>query len=103
MRAIILVALGLLAAQSPSQAKPTPHEYCKDQALAAGVLMKARQDGILLHDLMDVLKAEKELTLLLMAEEAYRRPVSPTEAGKKAAIAEFQNLMYATCAKAAKQ
>ena len=102
MRAIIYVALGILAAQSLAQAKPTPHEYCKDQALAAGVLMKARQDGILLHDLMDALKDEEERTILMMADEAYRRPISPTDAGKKAAIDEFQNQMYATCIKAAK-
>jgi hypothetical protein len=102
MQFILSMAIGLfLSLPWIADAKPSHHEYCKDQAKAAGVLMKARQDGILLQDLMNALNGEKEKTILLMVDEAYRRPISPTNAGKKAAIDEFQNQMYATCIKAA--
>lgn len=96
----ICLALGV---SSAVQAKPSPHEYCKDQAMAAGLLMKARQDGILMHDLMDALKAEKEQSILMIAEEAYRRPLAGSDSGKKVAVSEFQNEMYAVCIKATKQ
>lgn len=103
MRALnsMLAALAFTVAL-PALSETTPHEYCMDQSKAAGELMKARQGGVLLHDLMDALKGEKEKTILLMVHEAYRRPLANGDDAKEAAVTEFQNEMYAACIKAAK-
>lgn len=105
MKPLIALALSLLVLTSHASAEPTTQETCKSIADLAGTIMKARQNGRDMSELMELVgkyfeDAEERKPYDRMVVLAYDSPRYSTEEYKNKAVSDFKNSVYLGCFKA---
>lgn len=97
MKKLTLALFALLAAPATAQ-EMTPDELCATFATYAEVVMKARQGGVPLGQMLDTIDGEPVLRALLMV--AYDQPRFSTESYQQDAISTFRDEVHLGCLQA---
>ena len=97
MKNMTLALFALLAAPATAQ-EMTPDELCATFATYAEVVMKARQGGVPLGQMLDTINGEPLLRNLVMV--AYDQPRFSTETYQQEAIDVFRDNVHLGCLQA---
>lgn len=75
-------------------------EFCNNLADASSSIMKARQGGVPMHALMEVInRNEAKDIMTIIAIEAYESPIYSSDKYKEQAASELSNEVYLACLK----
>lgn len=91
LAAILFLSSGLAYAES--SAEPTKHEECKLYGRLAAKLMQARQAGVPISQVIELIASERHELVFA----AYELPRASTEEYRRRAIEDFENDIYVEC------
>lgn len=95
------LALALsVCVSAQAEEKPTPEQSCAETYELAEVVMKARQVGVKLPDMMEAV-ADDQMALFLI-REAYAQPRFNVEENQTKEIQRFAEQYYLVCLKVAR-
>lgn len=101
---ITIVAVLIASAAYAQKGDKPKGDMCKDWGDMAVGVMRERQSGKPLHELME--KANNTVAIRNLVKDiiirAYERPIFPDEKGKASAIADYRNDTELRCYKATK-
>lgn len=103
IRNIIIVSAIIFSSCQLQPAFAADKEFCLTQLELAETIMKARQAGVSIKDVLNFNKeTSKEVKehLTILTEYAYTKPRFSTEEYKRKAIVEFGTEIYNICRKA---